>query len=140
MWWCESLGCLAESFQDWNEDVPSERKIQARRKVKRLGRDLISLGVTIFPTRFHPCVRPAVAPCVAPLVDWRRPGSPRQAGIVNTAHQIALAPTATRREEVVPPIIVTGMIRSAKTDTPDKNPRAVPIDEIREIVSERRAL
>jgi hypothetical protein len=108
--------------------------------VKRLGSDLISLGVTILPTLFHPCVRPAVAPCVAPLVVADPPGSARQAGIVNTAHQIALAPTATRREEVVPPIIVTGMISSAKTDTPDRNPRAVPIDEIREIVSESRAL
>lgn len=66
------------------------------------------------------------------------PGRPSQAGIVKIAHHIALTPTATRRDEVVPPIKVTGIIKSAKTDTPDKNPRAVPTDEIREMLSERR--
>jgi hypothetical protein len=60
--------------------------------------------------------------------------------MVKTAHQIALTPTATLNEDVLPPINVTGMINSASTDTPERNPSAVPIDEIREIVRDRRAL
>jgi hypothetical protein len=53
---------------------------------------------------------------------------------------MALTPTASLREEVVPPIRVTGMIKSAKTETPEKKPSAVPIDDIRDMVVDRRAL
>jgi hypothetical protein len=59
--------------------------------------------------------------------------------MVNTAHQIALTPTAKRSEEVVPPINVTGMMRSARTETPDRNPRAVAIDDIRDVVTDSKA-
>ena len=52
---------------------------------------------------------------------------------------MALTPTANLKEDVVPPINVTGMIRSARTDTPDKNPRAVAIDDILEVVIDSRA-
>ena len=53
---------------------------------------------------------------------------------------MALTPTARRSEDVVPPIKVTGMIKSAKTDTPAKKPNATPIDEIRDIVKDNTAL
>ena len=59
--------------------------------------------------------------------------------MVKAAHQIALTPTASLKDEVVPPINVTGMMRSARTDTPDKKPRAVAIDEILEVVMDKRA-
>jgi hypothetical protein len=55
------------------------------------------------------------------------------------AHQMALTPTANLKEDVVPPINVTGMIRSARTDTPDKKPSAVAMDDILEVVIDSRA-
>lgn len=67
-------------------------------------------------------------------------GRLRQAGMVKMAHQSALTPTATRRDEVVPPMSVTGTMSSARTDTPDKKPRAVPIEDMREVVSESSEL
>jgi len=59
--------------------------------------------------------------------------------MVNIAHQIALTPTASLKDEVVPPISVTGMMRSARTETPDKNPSAVAIDDILEVVVDSKA-
>jgi len=52
---------------------------------------------------------------------------------------MALTPTANLKEVVVPPIKVTGIMRSARTDTPDKNPRAVAMDDILEVVIDSRA-
>lgn len=103
--------------------------------MNRLGRLLISLGLIMLPTRFHPFANPPSSPS---LSDGSPLGSPLHAGIVKIAHQIALTPTATLSEEVVPPMIVTGTIRSAKTDTPEKKPKAVPTDDILEVVSDNK--
>lgn len=139
MLWYESLSVSPASMTSWirGVDLPSERNIQARRKVNRFGNCLISLGLIISPTRLQPWPRPIPlfdCPLLCPF------GRPIHAGIVKTAHQIALTPTARRSEDVVPPINVTGMIKSAKTDTPAKKPNATPIDEIRDIVKDSTAL
>lgn len=142
---CETLSvsCLLSHYfvigGGYRENIPSERNIQARRKVNRFGNCLISLGLIMPPTLFHPWLSP-IPPFTCSDLASEPLGNPFQAGMVNTAHQIALTPTASLNEEVVPPIKVTGMMRSARTETPDRNPRAVAIDEIREVVTDNKAL
>jgi hypothetical protein len=47
---------------------------------------------------------------------------------------------ASLSDAVEPPPRVTGMMRSAKTETPERKPIAVPMEEILEIISDSLAV
>jgi len=123
-------------IENWKRGhIPSERKIQARRKVYKLGKRLICLGETMFPTLFHAFAREILAVSPAFLDP---PGRPSQEGMVNTAHHIPDKPMARRSEAVDPPPNVTGTINSARTVTPEKKPIPTPVDEMRDIVRDNK--
>jgi hypothetical protein len=57
--------------------------------------------------------------------------------MVKTAHQIPLAPMATRREKVEPFMSVTGMSVRRRRRIPAVYPEAIPRDESRAVARER---
>lgn len=114
--------------------IPSDKKIQASRKVNRLGNRLISLRLTIPPTLLHAADSHSLS--TTPPLGRAPPGSPHPAGTVKTAHHTPLRPIASLSEKVEPASKVTGAVRSVRTDTPDKKPRAVPVEDSLEVVSE----
>ena len=121
-----------------NLDLPSDRNIQAKRSVYRFGSLLISRHRTMWPTRRQArVIHGPLSSTSSTSFSVAFPGRPIQLGIANTAHQTPHIPMAMHSDETDPPPIDTGMVRKASTRNPVKKPTPTPMDDIRDVVSDK---
>lgn len=134
-------------------DKPSESRNQAARYWKVFLSFLISLGRSIRPSFFHaantsrfkfvfPSTISAVGSTHTAVSESYESevvpelGSHKAAGIENMNHQIPLSPIARRSEKVDPLSKVTGIRVRMRRKMPAPYPRAMPVEDIREVVRE----
>lgn len=120
------------------ESWPSERRNQAARYRKVCWSFLISVHLNMPPSRFQ-----AAKICPLSFHFWPGTtsveesavpaGSQAAAGSEKTAHQTPESPMASRRENVEPFSLVTGIRATINSIIPAKYPKAIPLEEICEV-------